>query len=186
MTGIAPWIAIAISIMILALIVVNNHVRPWRHAKKMRKPFSAYFRGVGDGKPAEVVLSAHTECHIQINRDVSVSHMEHELIIYFEKPRAGTPEIIGTKNLFMARGMKKERTPETDENEYVNVMGSYHIKRDNFVSKGNTYTTGYRLKTKEPGRYPLKIMTITEAGEGTSARDLLIIVQEPPRDFAPP
>lgn len=177
MQGVAPWIGVGISASILCLVVFNNHVRPWLHARKMRHPYSAWFRGAGDGKPREVTLPAHSDCHIQINRDVFVSHAEQELIAYFNGTSDQRPEFLGTQNAFMARGIKKERSPETDETEYVSDKGGYHIQRPRMVSKGNTYSTGYLLRTKAPGRYRLKIMTMTESGEGNAREDLTVIVQ---------
>ncbi len=57
------------------------------------------------------------------------------------------------------------------------MKGAYHIKTNRFLSKGNTYTNGYRLKTKGPGRFPVRLCVIHDHGDGNSENKLTLIVE---------
>ena len=78
---------------------------------------------------------------------------------------------------FVRRGLNAERSPEDTEGHYTDYHGRYHIKERVDRTKGNTYALGFVLKTKEPGAFPVKVIAMTDDGEGNTKSQLTLRVE---------
>ena len=176
MTTDLQWVGWALSGTIIILIVGIQIVRPIVRHLRLKRPFLAYFRGGGSDKNRELTVPANSPEHIQISRLISVTHDEHDLIVGFDGEVGKRPDIVGTENKFIALGLARTADPMTRESHYIDDRGNYHIKEKRSLVCGHTYTTGYKIETKAPGRYPVKILTVTDTGEGRASKPLLLIV----------
>ena len=122
MAGDYQWVGWALSGAILSIVGTMQIVLPAIRRRRMRRPFSAYFREAGfherSAKPTTLTVRAHAEAHIQINRVVKVTHTEHELIVGFEGGGEDRPELLGVENKFVARGKARSADPSTRESHY--------------------------------------------------------------------
>ncbi len=170
------WIGWTLSGTIIFLIVCIQIGWPTVRHLRLKRPFLAYFRVNGSNDPRELIVPENSDVHIQINREASVTHDEHELIIGFDGAPDERPHIVGAENKFIAQGLARTADPTTTKSHYIDDKGNYHIKEDRILVRGHTYSSGFRIKTKTPGRYPIKIMTITDSGEGKPKHALTLIV----------
>lgn len=169
---------LALSSCILIAIIWINVVRPRLRQRQMKTPFTAYFRTGGNEKLTELHVPANRSIDIQINREPHLHYTEYELIFGFKGPLDKRPYAQTAKNLFIKRGQFKEGSPDTDDRHYIDTKDAYHITQQRKLTKGNTFTIGFTVQTREPGRYPVRLRAITEAGEGRPRKELVLIVDE--------
>ena len=171
------WLGIGISASILLIIGWVNVIKPLRRKAMMRAPFTAYFRTSDEKKLTELHVPAKASVDIQINREPRLHYTEYELALGFDGPPDKRPYASRARNLFIKRGRFKEGTPDTDDRHYIDAKDAYHIKEQRELTKGNTYTVGFAVQTRESGRYPVRLRTITDAGEGQPQKQLVLIVE---------
>ncbi len=144
----------------------------------MRTPYDAYFRIDDSGKgPPEERVKPDSTVHIQVNREIKVTHLEHELIVGFDGDSESKPRIVSVENRFVKLGRIRACSPDTTDEHYIDVKDNYHIKRDQQLVRDNTYSSGFFVEIGAPGRYPMNIRSIHDTGEGKSKQQLVLIVE---------
>ena len=176
------WITWAISGAILVIVLSDRVIRPALRKWRMRRPFSAYFRSPIQSKtnvkPRETTVPADSKVHVQINRDIRITHHEFVLVLGFEGDEGKRPRILSLENTFIERGKAKYGSPEDNENQVITDKGRYQIKGEEFRVRGSTATVGCIVETFAPGRYEMYLGTITDAGGGRPKSPLTLVVED--------
>jgi hypothetical protein len=100
------------------------------------------------------------------------------LIFGFKGDLSKKPELLKVFNTFIAKGKRREQSPETDENHYIDYNGSYHIRELAEIVQPTTYAYGFMIRTRTPGRYPVVLILRTDCGEAVPSTDLFLVVEE--------
>lgn len=167
---------LVLSALILAIIAWANLIAPWRRRHRMKTPFKAYFRTDNGAKPMELHVRANAGVIVQINREPRLHYTEHEIVLGFEGLPDERPFATAAVNLFMKRGQMKRRAPDTDERHYIDDKDAYHIRETRELTRGNCYSSGFEVQTRVPGRFPLRLLSLTDAGEGRPQQQLVLVV----------
>jgi len=160
----------------LGVLIWKQVANPWVRERQMKEPYNAYFRRDDSGSgPSELNVPAHSTVQIQVNRHVTVTHTEHELIFGFEGGAKPLPQ--SWRNIFVSVGRTSAVDPKESETHSIDDKGNYHIKEDHTRVQGNDYTAGFMVQTRAPGRYPIRLVTISDAGESRPSNQLALVVQ---------
>lgn len=167
------WVTWGLSGAILLIIFVRQVLEPALRAFRMRTPYTGYFRLTGNGavRPTELRLDSNSRQHMQINRVARLSFVEHELIVGFEGDPDKRPFIIEPENKFVKKG-------SVNKEYYVDVKDNIHIVGSRHRTRTNTYADGFKIQTRSPGRYSVKIRSITDSGESQLKNSLTVIVSD--------
>lgn len=141
------WVGILLSALIFLIIFVRQVLEPYIRSKRMKFPYRVNFRIAPKGaeRPTELEVDANSECHMQLSRTATLSFTEHELIVGFEGDAEGKPVITEPHNKFIKKGQRLE-------NWYLDDSDNFHEPNERRLTRTNTYTTGLKIVTKEPGR----------------------------------
>jgi hypothetical protein len=80
-------------------------------------------------------------------------------------------------NTFIKKGLRRNQSPETDDNQYIDYHDHYHIHDEGERVTPNVYAYGFVVQTKTPGSYPVVIQIITDCGEAVPAKRLSLVVE---------
>lgn len=79
-------------------------------------------------------------------------------------------------NTFIKIGLAKYQNPRDEPGHYIDDKDAYHIRSTAERTPGNTYGLGFIVKTNAPGRYPVRLYVMSDAGESGPAKPLFLIV----------
>jgi hypothetical protein len=176
------WIApVLTGVTILLLLWFNsgrNRLRTWQ----MKRGFEARLAMGTEKKEIgwcqELYVPPSRELSIQIRIDPRFSYRQHGLIFGFRGTASEKPEPLSVLNTFIAKGRRREQSPDTDENHSIDYNGSYHIREVKEIVKPTTYAYGFKVRTRTPGRYPVVLIVLTDSGEAVPRTDLFLVVED--------
>ena len=179
MTEWPHWSLFVLPSLVVVIVGWTQIVRPRVRHYRMRNPFDVYFRIDDSGKgPLERRARSNLSAQLQINRVARITHLEHEFIIGFDGEQDKKPRVVGTENQFVKWGSMRSVSPDTNDDHYIDDKDNYHIRGDRQLIRGNTYSSGFVVEARAPGRYPLNIRTINDTGETKPKQELVLIVEE--------
>ena len=124
----------------------------------------------------ELEAPPDSEFSIQL-RIVPLMHFEqHDVVFGFFGNRDHRPIPIRSLNEFIKTGARRERSPENDDQHFLDESDNYHIREKAYRIKPNPYRCGYLVQTREPGCYPIRLEVVTECGSGISVVGLSLTV----------
>jgi hypothetical protein len=175
----APIISMGLGVLTVCLIVWINWGKPWRRKRRMRHPFTAFFGESDRGKwTHQLIVPANSEVDIQIRVEPKLHYIQHEIMFGFEGEDGQRPEPVRTKNAFVKVGKSKYQDPLEERTHYIDVKDAYHIQSTHERTYGNTYALGFLVKTHGPGRYPVRLLVMSDSGESLPRKPLVLIVEE--------
>jgi hypothetical protein len=131
----------------------------------------------------DLVLPSHTsDLFLHILLEARTSFYRSSVEFSFEGDRNAKPILLYWFHPFVARG-RQEKHPDLDHiyydpNHFVDYHLNYHITDQTDIPRGDTVTYGFKINTRDPGKYELKIET---AADGiASPAFLTLYVQDPP------
>lgn len=128
---------------------------------------------------SELHVPPNAELSIQLRLRPLFHYSQSEFIFGFAgDDLSAKPEIESYLNTFISRGLKKKQSPETHDSHSVDYNGSYHIKETRDLVTTTTYSYGFIIKTKKPGRYPVVVIAITDCGEAIPKEPVVLVVEE--------
>jgi hypothetical protein len=183
----APAISVGLGALTVFLIVWINWGRPWRRKRRMNRPFFASFGESDRSKwTHELQVPADSEVDVQLRIEPKLHYTQHEIVFGFEGEPGCRPEPLRTSNTFIKVGKSKYQDPREERTHYIDAKDAYHIQSTHERTAGNTYTLGFIVKTHRPGRYPVRLVVISDAGESLPKKPLVLIVcdSDPQRQIA--
>jgi hypothetical protein len=134
---------------------------------------------------SELHVPPNAELSIQLRLRPSFHYSQSEFIFGFKSDDLDAkPEILSYLNTFIKRGQRQSQSPETHEHHSVDYNGSYHIKESRDLVKTTTYSYGFVIKTRRPGRYPVVVIAITDCGEAVPKEPMFLNVETRPAKAA--
>ena len=103
---------------------------------------------------------------------------QYEVVFGFLGNQSARPLPIKVVNTFIAQGLRREQSPDDTETHSISHKGNYHIMETRERTKPNVYAYGFLVRTREPGRYPIRFELITDCGEGKPVEPLVLVVEE--------
>lgn len=177
--GWVAFVSLGLSIAIFLMIVWINFGRPWLRSWRMKRPFDLYFQAEphrGGALSSTLTVPAHSEVQIDFRLEPRLHHVRHEVVLTFEGDPERKPRPRSAVNTFIKEGAARVQDPKTNPNHYIDYDNGYHIKSRVEHTRGNTYALGFSIETRDPGRYPVQLLVITEDGEGRSRNEAVLIV----------
>jgi len=175
------WLAPVLSLASIILVAWLNWGKHVLRARRLRKPADVFLTIAPDSGHDSWTTELHVPPHAEIVLHLRIKPRLHyrqlEFIFGFLGKATEKPSPLSVENTFVTRGQMRVESPETNRNHYVDYRDSYHIKEDKEQTKPNVYAMGFRVKTKMPGRYPIRLLFLTDSGEGTPTKELTIIVE---------
>lgn len=163
------WLAPALSAVTIGIIVWVNWIRPYRREQNLRRPFSVLLiRPPGQSEADmvnELTAPPHSEFSIQLRITPHLTFELYDVVFGFLGHPECRPVPLKGFNEFIKTGKRRERSPENDDNHYIDENDNYHIRETRSLVKPNPYRYGYLVRTREPGDYPIRLEIVTESGE---------------------
>jgi hypothetical protein len=145
----------------------------------MRRPFHVHFTTAeGTSNFHELHWPPNSEALVQTRMAPRLHYRQHEIVFGFIGDKSTRPLPLSVVNTFIARGKRRTQSPEDDEAHAVDHNDNYHVKETRECTRPNVYTLGFRVQTRQPGRYPVRLEVITECGEGKPVEELIFIVED--------
>jgi hypothetical protein len=134
------------------------------------------------GKPEslEVRAPANTQISLQLRIRPRLHYRQLELLFGFRGDASCRPFPLQVQNTYIKHGKKREQSPDTNSDHYIDHEDFYHIKEQSERTFPNVYTIGFLVQTREPGRYPVLLEAITDCGEAKAKKQMTLIVEAPP------
>jgi len=177
--GWVAFISLGLSVAIFVMIVWINFGRPWFRSWRMKRPFDVYFQAEprsGGARSSTLTVPAHSEVQIDFRLVPRLHHVRHEVVLAFEGDPERRPRPRSAVNTFIKEGAARIQDPKTNANHYIDYDDAYHIKSRVEHTRGNTYALGFAVETRDAGRYPVRLLVITEDGEGRARNALTLVV----------
>jgi hypothetical protein len=172
----APSVAGFAALLVIWFNWGQHKIRAWR----LRRPFNVHLTTAEKG--SEVFYEMHwpkdSEVLIQLRIKPRLHFTRHELIFGFLGDRSSRPVPIKAVNTFVKRGVRREQSPEENEQHVLDHNDNYHIAEKREWTRPNTYTVGFLVQTRRPGRYPMRLELITDGGESIPVEELVLIVED--------
>jgi hypothetical protein len=145
----------------------------------MKRPFKVHFT-TPEGTDAfwEMHWPSNSEVLVQLRIAPRFHYTQHELIFGFMGKQSTRPYPVSVVNTFIKKGLRREQSPDCDETHAIDYKDNYHIKETKEYTHPNVYTIGFLVRTREPGRYPIRMEVITDCGEGAPAQELIFIIED--------
>jgi hypothetical protein len=148
---------------------------------RIRRPFDAFLTIAPEAQGSE----CH-ELHVPPNADVFLQLRLHprfpykqlEFVFGFEGAKDSRPRALKVVNTFIKKGKRREQSPDDNESHYIDLNDNYHIRETAERTKPNCHAQGFLVRTKDPGRYPIRLEIITDCGESFPKRELFLIVED--------
>ena len=170
-----PVVSALGAVVVISILVWVHFGRPARRRRGMKHPCDVWFDLV-DG-PAELTVPANSRVEIDFRIRPKLKYECRKMVFGFVGDKNKIPIPISVSNKFVARGKQREVSPDDDENHFVDVDHQYHQGVYRFHTPPDIYAQGYRVETREPGRYKIDFMFLTDEGEGTPSKDLFLVVK---------
>jgi hypothetical protein len=189
-----PWQMYGVWVGIAAFLVLLwvQFGRPLRRHIRLKHPCEVHFQirskdnrlqpyarqdGLGH-RVKELVLPSFSEVEIEIGCKAKLPFNEKEQIFACDGERDKKPCPVEWVVHFVETG-KKGGMPGTDEGHYIDVHKGYHRVTGTARNTGTHFVTGFKLLTKNPGRYKARLFFLTDEREGVA--DLSILVEDDPQ-----
>lgn len=186
-------IGACISALVLLVAVGANIVKPRYRRWRLKRPVKAYFhiRAINEGTPLpyvfqneqahnvkQLVVPANADVEIEVAYNPLIDFRLAEACFAIDGAAGIKPSIEKRSAPFIAKTVNPEA--KVTATDYWDRQGNYHfMPRSSGRSVGSCYTTGFILRTREPGTYKAWIGFLTDEIDGV-AGDLSIIVAERP------
>jgi hypothetical protein len=171
----APTVAGFAALLVIWFNWGQHRIRSWR----MRRAFNVHLT-TAEGK--EVFYEMHwprdSEVLMQLRIKPRLHFTRHELVFGFLGDPSSRPVPIRSVNTFVKRGIRREQGPEENEKHILDHNDNYHIAETREWTRPNTYALGFLVQTRKPGRYPIRLELITDAGESKPVERLVLIVED--------
>jgi hypothetical protein len=166
----------------------QHKFRAWRMKRRIDVYLTAASSGaLGSGASYEFHVQPNAEVSIQLRLKPRFHYRQHGIIFGFRGKPDEKPEPLKYLNTFVARGLKREQSPDTHDNQFVDYNGSYHLQEARELVTATDYSLGFVVRTKKPGRYPIVFIARTDCGEARPIHDLFLTVEDRPvRSPKPP
>lgn len=175
------WLGPTIAAFAACLIVWFNYGRQRIRAYRMQWPFRAYLTVAPhrpDGLLYELAVPPNQDVEIQLRIYPRFHYTQFLLIFGFQGDQTKRPQPLKVLNTFIKEGKRREQSPVTDENHYIDHSDNYHIRDRSERIHPNCYALGFMVRTRAPGRYPVCLETITDCGEGKPLTPLVLVVEK--------
>lgn len=123
----------------------------------------------------ELHVAADSEVSVQLRMDPRLHFRQDEFIIGFEG-FTQRPRVLRAFDPFVKVGKRREQSPETNPDHYIDAKDRYHIAQKVERTAGNTFSYSFMVKTYLPGRFVVIIRTMTDCGEGRPRQSLVLVV----------
>jgi hypothetical protein len=180
-----PWNMIsgiaAVSVLIIAVVdLLYRWYKRKARSKLLKTPFETHFlipakarHDLGYGKQNEkehhvdtLTLPANSVSDILVWARSNVDLEVDEISLGCEGSVL-KPEPLSWINYFVARGKSREFDPDSDPDHYVDWWGHYHVRNVGAkLTKGDVRVLGLKMKVKDKGVFPFKIIFHSPEGEG--------------------
>lgn len=173
------WIAGAVSFVSLVAILWFQWGQQIFRAFRMRRPFHANFT-TEKGKEVffEMRWPRDSETIVNLRIHPLVHFTRYELVFGFEGDENSRPPPIKAVNTFIKIGRRREQSPADTDSHAIDSNNNYHIKETVELTRGNVFTVGFQVQTRQPGRYPVRLEFITDSGQNDPIENLVFIVED--------
>jgi len=176
------WLAPTLSAIAAILIIWFNWGRDQLRAWRMRRGIEVHLTVAPEGGSTnwgyELHVPPEAELSIQLRLKPRFDYQQHTVIFGFRGKPDEKPEPISYLNTFIRRGLRREQSPDTHDNQFVDYNGSYHLRDERPLVNTTHYSYGFVVRTKKPGRYPIVFIAITDCGEAVPTNELFLTVEE--------
>jgi hypothetical protein len=126
----------------------------------------------------ELTAPPHSEFSIQLRIVPHETFEQYDIVFGFIGDPERRPVPLRGFNEFIKTGTRRERSPDNDDNHYIDESDNYHIRETRHLVMPNPYRYGYLVKTRAPGCYPIRLEVVTECGEGLPVKGVFLTVSE--------
>ena len=174
-----PVVGVGLSLATLGSVLWFNwgqhRVRRWR----MKRPFDLYFGGDTRAEWAhEARVPPREDVLVDLRLEPRLNYKELEVLFGFEGDPNTRPLPIRVHNQFVKVGKMKFQKPGVEPGHYIDTKDAYHIQRPRDRTVGETWAIGFVVRTRAPGRYPVRFLLTSDGGEGRPRTPLTLIVEE--------
>lgn len=169
------WLGPSLAGIAAILVVWFNWGQHQFRRLKMKSPYRVELVGP-DGMVQELHAKANSEVSVQLRIWPHLSYQHHEIVFGFIGDQTTKPVPLKTINEFIKIGLRREQSPETNENHAIDMSDNYHIREDRHVSLPNNYSYGFVVKTRATGVFPIRFELITDGGESCPHNSLYLTV----------
>jgi hypothetical protein len=173
------WLGAAVSGLAFLAVIWFQWGRDWVRTLRMRRPFTVHFTDPeGHNAFWEMYWPADSEVLVQLRIAPKLHYTQHELIFGFVGDQRTRPFPVSVINTFIKIGKHRTQSPKYDDGHSISHRDNYHIKETRQYTYPNVYTIGFLVRTRKPGRYPIRLEVITDCGEGKPVKELVFIVED--------
>lgn len=176
------WVAPSVATFAALLIIWFNWGQHKVRALRMKRGFDAFLTLFPEkGRETwchELHVPPNTTIAIQLRIVPRLSFKQFLFVFGFgdgDKDSRPLPKRV--LNKFIKVGMRREQSPETNENHHIDYVDNYHIREQMERVVPNTYAYGFEVQTRAPGRYPAYLRIITDCGEARPRHPLVLVVE---------
>jgi hypothetical protein len=125
---------------------------------------------------SEVWLPAGSEVDIQLRAKARMAFKQKAIKFGFEGAEGERPKPEEYFNTFVKVG-RASMSPQTDPTtHYIDKKDCYNINKERTWSADDVVSYGFKVKTQQPGRYPVKFVVTTEEGDAFPDAPLFVNV----------
>jgi hypothetical protein len=198
-----PWAIVgAIAAIVGAAVVILASayeflVAPWWRRRALRRPCRAWFlisalnqRNIShamqdqrEHRVSELTLRSDSEFEIEMLYEPAIDFEVAE--IYFgceaqDNTRIDVKPIITSFcNRFIERGTNEESPDSHPDTNYTDHHKYYHLRKHKKIARGEPYSLGFKMKTRQSGRYEFRLVLVGEE-VGHTKNKLFIRVEDVP------
>jgi hypothetical protein len=149
------WLAPTLSGIAAILIIWFNWGRAQLRAWRMRRGIDVHLTVAPEGGRSnwghELHVPPESEVSIQLRLKPRFDYHQHTVIFGFRGKIDEKPEPISYLNTFIRRGLRREQSPDTHENQFVDYNGSYHLRDERPLVRALIILMGSSLRPHEQG-----------------------------------
>jgi hypothetical protein len=194
-----PWTIAGtiIGAVVLSLTGWEIVIKPIWRQRRLKKPCKAWFviqslshenmsYAVQDDKEhfiEELALPANSDVEIEVIYVSSISFVVSEIQFGCGEQDSLDldikPSIVSYVTHFVERGTAEEDPGTHPDHNYTDRHKYYHIRKSKIIAAGETYSLGFKIKTRKAGRYKAHLFFIGEKTASTK-NELHIRVEDKP------
>jgi hypothetical protein len=175
------WLGAAISALAAVLVLWFNLGQHKLRAYRMKRPFYAALTLAPEQGHVSWATELHVPPHTEVALQLRLSHRLHyrqlELIFGFEGDAGRRPQPLSVLNTFVKVGQTRTQSPADTPTHYIDYNDAYHIREQADRTRPNVSAFGFIVKTRAPGRYPVRLQMITDGGESFPVEHLTLTVE---------
>lgn len=191
------WIAVGVGLIAACLAAYNIVGKPLLRNRLLKRPVTMYCTVparkhydlgyvVQDDREhfvESLTLPSNSRCNVQFVFIARTTFTQSRVLFGFKEGPARHPEVLEYHDLYFRSGSLGRGRPGKPREHAMTIHDDYQIESDFKRIKGEPFTLGYVIQTRDPGRYTLYFQFSAE--EVQSSYPFTVIVEDRPSTVMP-